>query len=120
MYSMLKRLAFLFLFCQIIPLIATVSTIETATTKNPASIPLAAIPVNPANNALHVNEHISLSWALNQSSPAAAGFRMNLGTDNPPTNLLENQDMGLVTSYAPLFAYNTTYYWQIIVWIIVL
>ncbi|MBI9032259.1 T9SS type A sorting domain-containing protein [bacterium] len=45
----------------------------------------------------------------------ATSYLLSVGTDNPPTNILHNQDIGLVTNY--LFAgigADAEYYWQVI------
>ena len=47
-------------------------------------------------------------------SGAPSGYRLNLGTDNPPTNMAQNLDLGSALSYDPELEINTTYYWQVI------
>ena len=44
------------------------------------------------------------------------GYRINFGTNNPPNNIENNTNLGLVTTYVPnpILSPNTTYYWEII------
>jgi len=58
------------------------------------------------------NDYIDLKWAL---QPDADGYKISLGTDNPPTNVEDGLDVGNVDTYRfenPEFL--TTYYWQIV------
>ena len=69
--------------------------------------------VSPANGAILINPNVNLNW--NSGGGAPSGFKLSLGTNDPPTNILNNQDMGLVTTYNPPqdFDLNTTYYWKV-------
>jgi phage protein U len=76
--------------------------------------PLAATLVSPADGAQAVIETPTLQWAEGGQFPS--GYKLNMGTDNPPTNLYDDEDLGNVTSYditTPL-GFQTTYYWQIV------
>ncbi len=68
------------------------------------------VPV-PADLATGVIEAGTLSWV---SAQGAAGYKISLGTDNPPTNIADSIDVGtsLFYDYTGL-AYNTTYYWKV-------
>lgn len=75
---------------------------------NPASI------VSPANAGTNVEGIATLNWTSGGGLPT--GYRLSFGTNNPPTNIVNNSDMGAVTTYDPTpnMAYNTTYYWQVV------
>ncbi|HOQ78369.1 MAG TPA: carboxypeptidase regulatory-like domain-containing protein, partial [Candidatus Cloacimonas sp.] len=75
--------------------------------------PNPAMLVSPANGAILINPNVNLNW--NSGGGAPSGFKLSLGTNDPPTNILNNQDMGLVTTYNPPqdFDLNTTYYWKV-------
>ncbi len=68
-------------------------------------------PVSPIHQAVEVLEMGSLNWG---GTIGATGFRLSFGTDNPPTNILDDVDRAdsLFYNYAGL-TYNTTYYWQV-------
>lgn len=76
------------------------------TPPQPAAQPL---PADGFENAF-VTQH--LQWG---QSVFADGYRVYLGTDNPPTNLVDGEDVGLLRQYkTPALEYSTTYYWQIV------
>ncbi|MBK9099322.1 MAG: choice-of-anchor D domain-containing protein [bacterium] len=81
----------------------------------PAGPPAPAVLVSPLNGATNILLTATLNWASGGGTPET-GYYINFGTDNPPTNILNNYDNGLNTSYTPgsPLAYNTTYYWEII------
>jgi len=74
---------------------------------NPANL------VSPANGATLVSLFTNLYWASGGGLPT--GYKLSLGTNNPPTNLLNLQDLGLVTMYDPPadLLPATTYYWKV-------
>lgn len=78
--------------------------------------PLPAIVVSPANNATSIDLAATLNWTSDLSGSAPTGYRLSMGTDNPPTNLVSNVDLGLVTTYtpSPALSLNGHYYWQIV------
>jgi len=59
-----------------------------------------------------VNDN-TLSW---EHEGDVVGYKISIGTDNPPTNILENLDLGLVGSYThlTLWDFATQYYWQVV------
>ncbi len=67
--------------------------------------------LSPVDQAVEVVELGSLNWG---STIGATGFNLSFGTDNPPTNILDNVDRAdsLFYNYAGL-TYGTTYYWQV-------
>ncbi|MCD8480098.1 MAG: hypothetical protein LRZ88_07645 [Candidatus Cloacimonetes bacterium] len=44
------------------------------------------------------------------------GYKLSLGTNNPPTNVVHNLDLGAATTYTPNPELNasTTYFWQVV------
>jgi hypothetical protein len=81
----------------------------------PATIgepPMPAQNPNPANNAVNVPKAANLTWAAGGGT--TDGYKVFLGTDNPPTNIV-NGTTQTGTLYDPAdFNYNTMYYWQIV------
>ncbi len=74
--------------------------------------PLPAVNPNPANNAVDVAIGASLNWVAGGGT--VDGYKVYLGTDNPPSNLV-NGTSQTPTSYDPAnFNYSTTYYWRIV------
>jgi hypothetical protein len=66
----------------------------------------------PANAAINVAIGANLSWS--PGSGTIDGYKVFLGTDNPPTNIV-NGTSQTALSYDPAdFTYSTTYYWQIV------
>jgi hypothetical protein len=85
----------------------------------PVGPPSAAVLVSPANNGTDISINTTLNWSSGGGA-LETGYRIYFGTDGggvtPPTNIANNVDLGLVTSYTPAspLAYSTTYYWQIV------
>jgi hypothetical protein len=75
---------------------------------NPANL------ISPANSAILVSPTATLNWMSGGGLPT--GYKLSFGTDNPPTNLVNNQDLGMVTIYDPTpdMQLATTYYWKVI------
>ncbi len=74
---------------------------------NPATI------VSPANGATGVLPAVTLNWGTGGGSPT--GYKLFYGTNNPPTNIVNGTDLGLVTTYDPVDPnVNTTYYWKVV------
>lgn len=79
-----------------------------------AQVPFAAINPAPANLAARVAFTPQFTWQSGGGSPT--GYKLYLGTNNPPSNLLNGTDLGNVLAYthsASLLS-NTTYYWKIV------
>ncbi|MDY0151520.1 MAG: choice-of-anchor J domain-containing protein [Candidatus Cloacimonas sp.] len=75
-------------------------------------VPLAAQNPNPANNAVNVAKAANLVW--NAGGGITDGYKVYLGTDNPPTNLV-NGTSQTAAMYDPAdFSYNTMYYWKVV------
>jgi hypothetical protein len=74
------------------------------------TLPLAASYTAPANAASGTDNPPDLSWTA--PSGGCAGYKLYLGTDTPPTNVI-NGELHAGTTYTPaLLQYNTTYYWM--------
>ena len=80
----------------------------------PDAFPLPAVLVSPADAGIDISLGATLNWAAGGGT-APTGYYINFGTDNPPTNIENGTDLGLVTNYTPSsLSYSTTYYWEII------
>lgn len=81
---------------------------------SPNNPPFPATVVSPAHTATNVSLLADLQWIA--GSGFATGFRLYLGTDNPPTNIANGIDLPNVNSYDPPadFGLNTIYYWKVI------
>ncbi len=85
----------------------------------PAATPNPAVLVAPPNTGVDVSINTNLNW-VSGGGTAPTGYRIYFGTNGggvtPPTNIANNVDLGLVTTYTPALplAYSTTYYWEII------
>lgn len=69
----------------------------------------------PADLATDVQINPTFSWTAG-AAPLPTGYKLYLGTDNPPTNLVNGTDLGLVTSYnhTSLLAASTLHYWKVV------
>jgi len=80
-------------------------------------VPRPGSPVNisPLPGQQNVLILPSLNWNVGAGDPPS-GYKLFLGTNNPPSNLVANLDLGLATTWQPAsaLAYNTQYFWQII------
>jgi len=85
----------------------TFSPAQQGTPPNPAQTPV------PANNAINVAINANLTWMTGGGS--VDGYRVYLGTDNPPTNLVNGSTQtGTVYDHPTNFSYNTAYYWKVV------
>ncbi|HPT02876.1 MAG TPA: carboxypeptidase regulatory-like domain-containing protein, partial [Bacteroidales bacterium] len=78
--------------------------------------PAAATIVSPANGETDVPRQTTLNWGNGGSGGGPfTGYTLYLGTDNPPTNLVNGLDMGSATTYDPVpdLLATTTYYWRV-------
>ncbi len=73
--------------------------------------PLATTVLSPANAATDVTIPVSLSW--NPASGNPTGYKVYVGTDNPPTNAV-NGTLVTGTSYSFSAAEGTSYNWMIV------
>jgi hypothetical protein len=76
--------------------------------------PLAAINPSPANLSTDIILSQVLSWQ--SGGGTISGYKLYLGTDNPPTNMENGTNLGMVTSYTRSGGWNyaTPYYWKIV------
>ncbi|MDY0152572.1 MAG: choice-of-anchor J domain-containing protein, partial [Candidatus Cloacimonas sp.] len=74
---------------------------------NPANL------ASPANGATLVTLAATLNWLSGGGVPT--GYKLSLGTNNPPTNILNYSNLGMVNSYDPPgnLLPATTYYWKV-------
>lgn len=77
------------------------------------TLPTPVTSPYPAPEAQNHPINRYLAW---EHAGDVSGYKLFLGTDNPPTNLLNNQDIGTSLSYNPgqMWAYDTSYYWQVV------
>ena len=78
-----------------------------------ARVPLTAMNPVPVNEVNRIPIPQNLSWQSGGGNPS--GYKLYLGTNNPPSNLLNGLNLGNVLSYeiSPGLLSNTTYYWKI-------
>ncbi len=76
--------------------------------------PDPAVAISPLPGATMVSLYATLNWR--SGNIWSDGYRLSFGTNNPPTNLVNNQDLGPATTYDPVpdLLPNTTYYWQVV------
>jgi len=76
--------------------------------------PNCAVNVSPIDLATDILNTTTLNWSNGGGGPT--GYDLYFGTDNPPTNINNGTDLGLVTTYNPTpdLNYSTTYYWKIV------
>jgi hypothetical protein len=80
--------------------------------QSPCGPPACSQAVSPLDLSVDVPLDISLEW---DPIPGATGYRINFGTDNPPTSIENGTDLGDLTSYTPVVLdYQTDYYWQVV------
>ncbi|MCD4797205.1 MAG: right-handed parallel beta-helix repeat-containing protein, partial [Candidatus Cloacimonetes bacterium] len=69
--------------------------------------------ISPTDNSEWITKNPTLKW---EENIPAIGYKLSLGTDNPPTNILNEVDLGNVTSYeiSSAFELSTPYFWKVI------
>ncbi len=77
-------------------------------------LPKTALYTYPNNEGTNLATSDNLVWQ-NDFLDLTLGYKLNLGTDYPPSNAINNQDLGLSSTYnySHLEA-NTTFFWQVI------
>ncbi|MCB0804910.1 MAG: hypothetical protein KDC05_03875, partial [Bacteroidales bacterium] len=80
----------------------------------PTLPPNCAIIDAPANGETNVSVSTSLSWL--DGGAGTTGYRLYFGTDNPPTNIINGDDLGSVLNYnlAGMLSSDETYYWKVV------
>ena len=76
------------------------------------------LPPNPVTNPIpgdgFENAFITQNLRWNASN-TAQGYKVFVGTDNPPTNLVDGQDIGNIRRFkTPVLENATEYFWQIV------
>ncbi len=66
----------------------------------------------PADLAINVNEYPTFTWTAPITGGVPTGYRLYVGTTNPPTSMVVDQT-GLTYTYTTPLAWNTTYYWTV-------
>lgn len=75
--------------------------------------PTCASVVFPENSAIDNEADLTLKWT--NTSSEVTGYYINFGTNNPPSNIYDNIDLGNINELEINdLDYGTTYYWQII------
>ncbi|MDY0151462.1 MAG: hypothetical protein RBS43_04235 [Candidatus Cloacimonas sp.] len=77
----------------------------------PNAVPDEANCVAPANEQTNVMVDAPLKWSPRSGN--VDSYRLFLGTDYPPTNVINFQYTENETYQPPTLEYNTTYYWQV-------
>jgi hypothetical protein len=77
------------------------------------SPPLCTVLTSPVNGSTGVDINQNLSW---EEAAGAQGYRLTIGTTPTNADILDNEDLGLVTSYDPIsaFPFSTTIYVRIV------
>ena len=84
-------------------------------TWNPPSLiepPFPAVNPFPADLAENVEINTMLSW--NSGGGIVNGYKLSLGTNYPPTNIVYNEQLSLPQYNPGTLYYGSTYYWQVI------
>lgn len=78
--------------------------------------PGPAMVLYPEDESTHIPLNALLEWEPVDVGAAPAGYRINLGTDYPPSNIEDYTDLGNTTTYTPenMLDFATTYFWQIV------
>lgn len=79
-------------------------------------LPVPAVAYYPTNAEIVVPLLATLSWFPGSGGGNVSGYRLSIGTDNPPTNVVNGVSIGDVLTYtvSQSLNYLTTYYWQIV------
>jgi len=78
-----------------------------------AAIPQCSTLTAPANGSTASALTQSLTWSA-PAGTAPTGYKVYLGTTNPPTTLISTVTAPATTYTASLTAYNTPYYWYVV------
>jgi len=76
--------------------------------------PSAAAVVFPTNDTINIEQLVTLKWTATGGNPT--GYKLYIGTNNPPTNMVNGIDLGNVLQYsiATELTYATNYYWKVV------
>ena len=81
------------------------TTYEITNPPNPANL------VSPLNGATNILLSQTLNWSSGGGAPT--GYKLSLGTVTPFTTIINQLDLGAVTTYDPELTYSTEYWWKI-------
>lgn len=82
------------------------------------NLPQCAENLMPADLTDPVCTNTMLSWSAPSAGAAPDGYKLYLGTDNPPTNFHNGLDVGADTNrFVQSLMPNTTYFWRVIPYI---
>ncbi|MDD3606591.1 MAG: choice-of-anchor J domain-containing protein, partial [Candidatus Cloacimonas acidaminovorans] len=81
------------------------------TTSDPTTEPNPAINPSPANASTNIPINVTLSWSSGGGFPT--GYKLSFGTVSPFATVINQLDLGTVTTYDPDLAYSTEYWWKI-------
>jgi len=76
--------------------------------------PSPAAIVFPANDTINIEQLVTLKWTSTGGNPT--GYKLFLGTNNPPSNMVNGIDLGNVLEYSisTELAYSSNLYWKVI------
>jgi hypothetical protein len=76
------------------------------------TLPACALLNYPTNNQSICPTDVSFSWSIDTSGGTPTSYKLYFGTDYPPTNINNGNNIGNVFTYTPTgLSANTTYYW---------
>ncbi|MCF8242355.1 MAG: choice-of-anchor J domain-containing protein [Melioribacteraceae bacterium] len=79
----------------------------------PVGPPSPVTLVYPDSGAVDVPVDINLEWASGGGAPET-GYILYLGTDYPPTDVIDSMDVGDTNMYAVSLEFSTTYNWMVV------
>ena len=76
--------------------------------------PTPAAVVFPANDTVNIEQMVTLKWTVTGGNPT--GYKLYVGTNNPPTNMVNGIDLGNILQYtiSSELNYSTNYYWKVV------
>ena len=75
------------------------------------AMPQPVTYLSPANNAIFTENTVTLEWVHNENNVSLTGYRLFLGTTNPPP-FSQNLSNNITSSIQNL--YSGTWYWQVV------
>ncbi|NLW18456.1 MAG: hypothetical protein GXY81_02070 [Candidatus Cloacimonetes bacterium] len=82
-------------------------------------LPEVAINPIPADQSTSIPLDYMLQWQVifsTTNTDVPRGFKLWLGTNNPPSNIIDGLDLGYVNGYDPshFLSLNSTYHWRVV------
>jgi hypothetical protein len=83
---------------------------------NSTTVPNAAGNIYPVHESSQIDVMTDVLFAWSNEGGEPTGYKLSLGTSTAANELLDNVELGDVTSYTyeGTFEYNTTYYWKVV------